>query len=231
MSQAQIIPHIYLLCLDQQCSIAFQEASRQLDLGSITQVSILNCELTGMAVFDDAISLAFSPGDDYMALTRAAQEQLYDEWRGFAPPGTCTIVRIPEAFHQRSMNVWGTKFLALCPTMRVPMDVRWDREIVYDVVWSLLCAIDKHNRAASDNDKISRILMTPMATGTGLVTPERWAEQTVLAMKHFREAVEKPQKWSAMEWADIFEVGDDIEDTWNYDDEDSRTPEYQVHGQ
>lgn len=166
-----------------------------------------------------------------MALTRAAQEQLYDEWRGFAPPGTCTIVRIPEAFHQRSMNVWGTKFLALCPTMRVPMDVRWDREIVYDAVWSLLCAIDKHNRTASENDKILRILMTPMATGTGLVTPERWAEQTVLAMKHFREAVEKPQKWSAMEWSDIFEVGDDIEDTWNYDDEDNRTPEYQVHGQ
>ncbi|KAJ4172681.1 hypothetical protein NW754_002884 [Fusarium falciforme] len=115
--------------------------------------------------------------------------------------------------------------------MRVPMDVRWDREIVYDAVWSLLCAIDKHNRTASENDKISRILMTPMATGTGLVTPERWAEQTVLAMKHFREAVENPQKWSAMEWPDIFEVGDDIEDTWNYDDEDNRTPEYQVHGQ
>ncbi|WAO96623.1 Zn(2)-C6 fungal-type domain-containing protein [Fusarium falciforme] len=251
MSRAQSIPHIYLLCLDQQCSIAFQEASQQLELGSPTQVSILNCELTGVPStvqfdtivspansygqldggFDDAISLAFSPGDDYMALTRAAQEQLYDEWRGFAPPGTCTIVRIPEAFRQRSMNVWGTKFLALCPTMRVPMDVRWDREIVYDAVWSLLCAIDKHNRTASENDKISRILMTPMATGTGLVTPERWAEQTVLAMKHFREAVENPQKWSAMEWPDIFEVGDDIEDTWNYDDEDNRTPEYQVHGQ
>lgn len=43
--------------------------------------------------FDVAISRAFSPRNDYLALTRVAQAKLYDEWRGFAPPGTCTLVR------------------------------------------------------------------------------------------------------------------------------------------
>ncbi|KAM0426478.1 hypothetical protein ACHAPT_008169 [Fusarium lateritium] len=237
MPQAQIIPHIFLLCIDSTYSTAFQEASIEHELGSTPQVSILHYELTGVPStiqfdtivspansygqldggFDDAISLAFSPSDDYMALTRVAQARLYQEWRGYAPPGTCTIVRIPDGFRQRSMNVWGTKFLALCPTMRVPMDVRWDREIVYNAVWSLLCAIDKHNRVAS-GDKITSILMTPLATGAGLVSAERWAGQAVLALKHFREAVENPGKWSAMDWPEIDEVGDDIEDTWNDED-------------
>jgi hypothetical protein len=43
--------------------------------------------------FDDALSRAFSPKHDYLALTRHAQQVLYKEWRGFAPPGTCTVRR------------------------------------------------------------------------------------------------------------------------------------------
>ncbi|RHZ54897.1 uncharacterized protein CDV56_107294 [Aspergillus thermomutatus] len=46
--------------------------------------------------FDDAISRAFCPADDYDALTRAAQKILYELWRGFAPPGSFTLVPFPE---------------------------------------------------------------------------------------------------------------------------------------
>lgn len=169
--------------------------------------------------FDDAISRALSPKDDYLALTHAAQAKLYDEWRGFAPPGTCTLVRIPEAFEGRSKNVWGTKFLALCPTMRTPQDVTWDREVVYEAVWSLLCAVDKHNarvRDGKDPEKVEirSLLMTPMATGCGRVSAERWAHQLILALKHFVDSKENPRQWSSLEPAQIFDYTNELVDTW-----------------
>ncbi|KAF5006552.1 hypothetical protein FDECE_7078 [Fusarium decemcellulare] len=235
MSTAQAIPRIHLLCMYALFGEAFEKAigEHAPELKSTLQVSIHHSSLFELSSsikfdvvvspansygqldggFDDAISRAFSPTKDYPALTKVAQEKLYDEWRGFAPPGTCTMVRIPDDFVLKSKNVWGTKYLALCPTMRLPMDVRWDREIVYDTIWSLLCAIDKHNRTVA-NDKISSILMTPMATGTGFVSPERWAKQTVLALKHFSEALNKPNKWGSMGWSEILDVGREVEETW-----------------
>ncbi|KAK7429486.1 hypothetical protein QQZ08_004079 [Neonectria magnoliae] len=228
------LPHIHLLCIEDQHSAAFDKASAAHKLGSSVSVTIHDCALSMLPSsaqfdvivspansygrldggFDDAISRALSPRDDYLALTRVAQEALYDEWRGFAPPGTCTIVRIPEAFQERSRNVWGAKYLALCPTMRVPMNVRWDRDIVYNTMWSLLCAVDKHNRGSPD-DKISGVLMTPMATGTGQVSAGRWASQTVLALKHFLAALEDPGKWSALGWPEIYDSANEISNTWN----------------
>ena len=169
--------------------------------------------------FDDAISRAFSPQDDYLALTHVAQARLYDEWRGFAPPGTCTLVRIPEAFEKRSKNKWGTQFLALCPTMRIPQDVTWDREVVYEAVWSLLCAVDKHNVKVQDGNgaeqvEIRSLLMTPMATGCGRVSPERWAQQLILALKHFVDAKDNPRQWSSLEPINISDYTNEVMDTW-----------------
>ncbi|QSS62667.1 hypothetical protein I7I51_02406 [Histoplasma capsulatum] len=47
--------------------------------------------------FDDAISRTFClPDHPYLTLTRAAQKMLYERWRGYAPPGTCTLVPFPE---------------------------------------------------------------------------------------------------------------------------------------
>ncbi|KAF4982466.1 hypothetical protein FZEAL_1920 [Fusarium zealandicum] len=237
MSENRAIPHIHLLCFYETFKSAFEAAVARHHLQSCITVTIHKSMFSDLPSstkfdtvvspansygrldggFDDAISRAFSPEDDYLALTRIAQEKLYDDWRGFAPPGTCTILRIPESFTQRSKNVWGTKHLALCPTMRAPMDVRWDREIVYNTIWSMLCAIDRHNRShsAESEERISSILMTPLATGTGFVSAERWANQMVLALKHFAEAVESPSRWEALEWSDISEVGKQLEKTWN----------------
>lgn len=157
--------------------------------------------------FDDALSRAFSPKTDYMALTRAAQAHVYRENRGFLPPGSCSIVRIPEEFRGQMRyhdgNGWGCKYLALCPTMRVPQPCNWDREVVYECIWSLLCAVERHNNLAVSEGKgggeavIGSILMTPLGTGTGGVSDEKWARQAVLAMKHYLEAVQNPEKWTA----------------------------------
>lgn len=171
--------------------------------------------------FDDAISRAFSPRDDYIALTRVAQKKLYEQWRGFAPPGTCTLVRIPDEFHARSRNVWGAKHVALCPTMRIPRDACWDREITYEAVWSLLCAIGNHNRdiregkAEAGAEEIRSILMTPFATGVGRVSPEKWAAQAVLAIRHYDEAMDDPEGWSSFDWMTLGTYAFEVEKTWD----------------
>jgi O-acetyl-ADP-ribose deacetylase (regulator of RNase III) len=173
--------------------------------------------------FDDAISRAFSPRDNYYALTRHAQTHLYNHYRGFAPPGTCTLLPIPELFAQRSGtgDRWGCRWLALCPTMRVPSNAEWDREVVYECVWSLLCAIDRHNRNVKDSGDsesegegmIRSILMTPLATGVGKVSGERWARQVVLALKHFVDAVEDAARWSALDWGQVVGLSDEVAET------------------
>lgn len=232
-----LIPHIHMLCINDKHSAALHTALSSHGLSSIA-ITYHNCALSFVEAefdlivspansygrldggFDDAISRSFSPRDDYLALTRAVQARLYDDWRGFAPPGTCTLLRIPDEFHQRSRNTWGTKYLALCPLMRVPQTVDWDREVVYECTWSLLCAIDKHNRnvrrGAQDGpqDEIHSLLMVPMATGVGAVSPEKWARQTVLALKHYIDAVEHESKWRALEPIDISEYAGAVEQTW-----------------
>ncbi|KAH7123106.1 hypothetical protein EDB81DRAFT_226398 [Dactylonectria macrodidyma] len=233
------LPRFHLLCMEDHFIDAFEEARRS-QLPSSIRVQIHNCALSQIpssvqfdtivspansygrldGAFDDAISRTLSPVDDYLALTRTVQKQLYEEHRGFAPPGTCTLVHIPNEFHSRSRNIWGTKRIAICPTMRVPDNVQWDREVVYECVWSLLCAVDKHNRLLDLGHpreqafKINNILMTPIATGVGRVSPKRWAEQVVLALKHFVEALDNPDKWSALEWHDFMKHADEVKLTW-----------------
>ncbi|KAG9256576.1 uncharacterized protein F5Z01DRAFT_617672 [Emericellopsis atlantica] len=233
MSSNPHFPKIHLLCRQSTDGGAFNAAREKLNLDKSIDITIHNCTLAGLdesvkfdtvvspansygkldGAFDDAISRAFSPRDDYYALTRAAQRVLYQQWRGYAPPGTCTLVEIPPEFSTRSRNLWGTKSVALCPTMRVPANVRWDREVIYNCIWSLLVTISNHNEA-NPNHKIGSILMTPLATGVGKVSPQRWAEQCVLAMKHFHQAMEEPEKWSQLDWQDLGTSSLEVERTW-----------------
>ncbi|TWU74179.1 hypothetical protein ED733_001199 [Metarhizium rileyi] len=233
------ILHIHLLCMEKRCGEAFTKAAKSYQLPASIQIELHHSALQFVpdtakldlvvspansygrldGGFDDAISRAFSPQDDYLALTAVAQAKLYDEWCGFAPPGSCTLVRIPDEFRNRSRNVWGTRYIALCPTMRTPQEVEWDREVVYESIWSLLVTIDKHNKAVKQGngntaDKISSILMTPLATGTGRVSPERWAHQMLLALKHFVDAKRHPDKWSRLKPIESSEYARELVDTW-----------------
>ncbi|KAF7561133.1 hypothetical protein G7046_g3013 [Stylonectria norvegica] len=235
------IPTIHLLCMEEHFSEAFEDARHSRRLPSTVPIQIHNYALSQLppsvkfdtvvspansygrldGAFDDAISRVFSPRDDYFALTKAVQKQLYQQWRGFAPPGTCTLVEIPDDFHTRSRNVWGAKRVALCPTMRFPDDVRWDREVVYECIWSLLCAVDNHNRdvragETPGKELIENILMTPLATGVGRVSAKKWATQAVIAMKHFVEASENPEKWSSLEWQECGKSRSEVQLTWHY---------------
>ena len=170
--------------MNEKYTEAFKAAATKLNLPSNIQVTHHNNSLSGLdsslrfecvvspansyalldGGFDDAISRAFSPADNYYALTRHAQAELYKMSRGFAAPGTCTLIPIPKDFAERSRtgDRWGCRWLALCPTMRVPDNVEWDREVVYDCVWNLLCAIERHNR---DVEEWNHILHEPARAG------------------------------------------------------------------
>ncbi|KAL9618387.1 MAG: hypothetical protein Q9160_006895 [Pyrenula sp. 1 TL-2023] len=232
-----LLPHIHLLCQHASSSTAFQLAlsTHPLPLSytiHTTSLSALSPRTTHFDLivspanshgildggFDDAISRTLSPKDDYFALTRAVQAQLYRTHRGFLPPGGCEIVRIPDEVRGRGRYYdgkgWGCGFVGVCPTMRTPGDVRWDREVVYECVWSLLCGIGRHNEGKEAGERIEEVLMTPLGTGTGGVSEERWAEQAVLALKHYVEAGEDEEKWTRLGWKEALELAQEARETW-----------------
>ena len=221
------VPHIHLLCYHEPDRRAFQAAHDACPLPEPLSISyhtgslkFLDPAIRFDAVVspansygrmdggsDDALPRAFSPAGSYLALTHTVQQRLYTEWRGFAPPGTCTLVpfNFTGAGSDEEKAPWGCRIVAVCPTMRQPEPIPWDREVVYECVWSLLCAVQRWNEGCSESDRIGSILMTPLATGTGGVSAKKWAVQTVLALKHFMEADREEAKWSQL---DIFQIQD-----------------------
>ncbi|CCM05081.1 uncharacterized protein FIBRA_07288 [Fibroporia radiculosa] len=163
--------------------------------------------------FDFFLAEALAPAEELEAPTKLAQAALYRRWRGYAPPGSCTLVSLLNS--SCANNRHSCSYIALCPTMRVPINVEWDREIVYNCVWSLLVALDEHNRAVKTNGgvKISRVLMPGLATGIGGISAEQCAQQMALAFKHFEDALAHPQKWSALEWDDAIDYAEDVRAT------------------
>ncbi|KAJ5909143.1 hypothetical protein N7495_001825 [Penicillium taxi] len=227
------IPEILLLCMEVEYITAINNALDKIwpTNGTKIKITTINERLNSLppntkydlvvspansygrldGAFDGAISRFFCPKYDYHALTRVVQLELYEKWRGFAPPGTCTLVQFPENLKANAVDC---RWVAICPTMHDPGDVRWDREIVYECVWSLMCAVEGHNRHSGQN-RIQKVLMPPMAVGIGKVSKERWAEQTVLALKHFIDSVENPAKWKSLEWAQAEHYANDVADTWH----------------
>ena len=213
------LPSFHLLCMNEEDIVTFEAARQAYQLPASVTVTFHNARLGDLdptlrfdaivspansyarmdGGFDDALSRAFSPREDYLALTRVAQAALYTQFRGFAPPGSCLIVSLKGEKILKE-NAWGCKYLALCPTMKVPSEVRWDREVVYECVWTLLAAIDRHNREIRERRaqnqreregcEIQSVLMTPLATGCGLWSAQKWAAQTIIAIRHFKAALE-----------------------------------------
>ena len=159
--------------------------------------------LTPLCRFDYFLAEALSP-KDVNAPTTFVQAALYKRWKGFAPPGSCTIIPLNGSSFEN--NNHGCAHIALCPTMRRPETVAWNREIVYNLMWSILVSLDQHNAAVDDltqigtGTRIRKVLMTGLGTGVGEVSSAKCAQQMALAVKHFLEASAHPEKWSAMSW-------------------------------
>jgi O-acetyl-ADP-ribose deacetylase (regulator of RNase III) len=152
--------------------------------------------------FDYYLAEALSP-DDVLAPTAFVQTALYERWKGYAPPGSCTIIPLKGSSFEN--NLYECAYIALCPTMRIPESVTWNREIVYNLMWSILISLEQHNAAVAEvgsGIRIQKVLMTGLATGVGGVSSVRCAQQMALAVKHFLEATAHPDKWSSMNWDD-----------------------------
>jgi hypothetical protein len=85
--------------------------------------------------------------------------------------------------------------------MRYPVDVRWHQDLVYNAVWSLLVEVKRWSAELVDHaagntyDKIERILMTTLVTGSGQVSAARCARQMVLTIGHFAQGVPEDADW------------------------------------
>ena len=62
--------------------------------------------------------------------------------------------------------------------------------------------------------RVRSLLMTPLGTGVGRVTYEKWAVQCVLAIKHYVEACENPERWSQLDWKEASMIDEEIEATY-----------------
>ncbi|PVF95266.1 macro domain-like protein [Serendipita vermifera] len=180
---------------------------------------ILECECmvspaNSFGIMDGGYDMALTnnfrgPENNKWKLTNIVQDHLRDEWHGYLPPGCCTIVSLPPDL-AGDKNPWKAHCMAVLPTMRVPSNVQWNKDLVYNCMWSLQVAIDSWNRTHPENQRINRVLTTGLGTGTGGVHPTVAAEQMVLAVKHFMgPPVDHPR------WGDaIYGLDDEIEATY-----------------
>jgi hypothetical protein len=73
---------------------------------------------------------------------------------------------------------------------------------------------ETEQRDARNEREIKDILMTPLATGIGRVSPEKWAAQTLLAIRHFVRAVSDPEIGSSLEWHTIYDKHEEVKETY-----------------
>ena len=154
-----------------------------------------------------------------MATTRLTQSEVYKKWKGYQPPGTCTLVSLHNTPCEN--NPHGCSYIALCPTMRVPSSITWNKEIVYNCMWSLLVTLDAHNQCINTDEsggartekRIGKVLMTGFGTGTGGISAERCAQQMALAVRDYVDASTHKEKWRMMNVDDSFRYANDCRRT------------------
>lgn len=69
--------------------------------------------------------------------------------------------------------------------MRHPEELTWNKDIVYNTMWSLLVELESWNKKVDDEKKIKKVLMTGLGTGVGKIPAATCARQMALAVKHF----------------------------------------------
>lgn len=167
--------------------------------------------------FDLELSRSFQGAGDIGSLTHHCQTYIHDNWHGFAPPGSCTIIPLPEGVRGPNKNPWHTTSLAILPTMHTPENVSWHKDLVYNAMWTLLVEIQRWNQSAGvgkdevyeiTSSSIRTVLMTGLGTGQGGISAKRCAQQMVLAVKHFQQGLP-----INIGWEDVRQRNADIERT------------------
>lgn len=149
--------------------------------------------------FDLAISNMFSNNTSISPVIEHVQDHLNNKYNGFQIPGTCEIIPMYQFPNSHKCN-----WLAHVPTMVLPSNVTWYKQIVYNCMWSILCSL--HNQ-----DKIRSVFITGLATGVGGVPCDVAANQMILAYKHFVQNLNK--KHTSTSWFESQQMYLDVDET------------------
>lgn len=158
------------------------------------------CRLDGS--FDYHISKLFDK-NDVSSVTKHVQQNIYALYNGLQIAGTCALTNM----HSFNESKHGCRYIATCPTMRLPSSCIWNKEVVYNCMWSLLCEIRRHN--TYNGDSIKSVFMTGLGTGVGQFPPSACAAQMILAYRHFFDNLHKFSKTTS--WNEGISQGNDIE--------------------
>lgn len=159
------------------------------------------CRLDGS--FDLVIATMFNP-NDIDSVTTVAQRHCYEKFNGQMPPGTASVVDM-QSFNE---SRFGCKYLVLSPTMRMPSNVRWNRDVGYNCFFSILNAIKVYN---AGGNRVKSVFVTGLGTGVGRIPAEVCAAQMAVAYKHFFFNLRKGFKTTS--WAEATDFSLDIDET------------------
>ncbi|KAJ3042007.1 hypothetical protein HDV00_008298 [Rhizophlyctis rosea] len=157
---------------------------------------------------DLVISRLFANDGDINEVIQHVQKKLYEVLNGYQPPGTAHLIPMHPPFTDTTYNL---KFIAHCPTMRVPDTVTWDKEVVYKCFWSLLNVLHRHN-TANPTDPIRSVVCFGLGTGVGRIPADVCAAQMVLAYKHFVEGLRRGFG-KGVDWREAYRLDDEIAET------------------
>lgn len=155
--------------------------------------------------FDLVISKTICPANPD-AVTDYCQRFVHDAWNGYQVPGTCLIIPISD-FGEKQFQV---KYIAHCPTMRVPSNCRWNKDVVYNCMWSLFNAVRIHNKT-NRHSPIKSVFVTGLGTGIGRFPSDTCASQMILAYRHFVDTLAK--KTLTTSWNEVYDKALDIDET------------------
>jgi len=154
--------------------------------------------------FDQVISEMFC-AECPEKVTKVAQMHSHEYFNGYLPPAASFVIPM----HSFNETKYGCKYLLVCPTMRLPSDVRWNKEIVYNCMFSILNTLNNHNKYKKE--KIKTVLITGLASGIGRVPEIIVGAQMILAYKHFLQNLHKPNKTTS--WGQATSFGLDLDET------------------
>ncbi|KAI8986108.1 hypothetical protein BD414DRAFT_545820 [Trametes punicea] len=145
--------------------------------------------------YDMVLSQAFKVNGDIWALTNAVQDVLRERHRGYLPPTSCELV--PLSSELTASNALGCKVLAVVPTMRIPENIAWHVDLVYECMWNLLSALWRWNKGERPEgaQPIERVLLTGLGTGCGAIGFRKCARQMMLAALNFARGWGERPRW------------------------------------
>ncbi|KAK9764729.1 hypothetical protein K7432_007541 [Basidiobolus ranarum] len=112
------------------------------------------------------------------------QNIIEEEWSGEQNVGTSILINV-DTLREGKTNL--PKYVAHTPSMRIPLRLSPNDDIVYRCTWAFLNAVKKHNHH-NTIDRIDTVLCTGFGTGTGRFPVDTCAKQMLLACSNFINA-------------------------------------------